>query len=105
MHRFREEQTRIEGWLGQVAEAYAASPALSVEAAKCANLVKGYGDTHERGVRNFERTMACLAACTATADPAASLRALREAALADPDGARLDDAIAALEEGASAASG
>ena len=105
MHRFREEQERIEAWLGRVGDAYAASPALAVEAAKCANLVKGYGDTHERGVRNFERTMACLAACAATADPAASLRSLREAALADPEGKRLDDAIAALPDGAPAADG
>ena len=105
MHRFREEQGRIETWLDRVGEAYAASPALAVEVAKCANLVKGYGDTHERGVRNFERTMACLAACTAAADPAASLRALREAALADPEGGRLDEAIAALEGGVSPASG
>ena len=97
MHRFREEQGRIETWLGRVGEAYAASPALAVEVAKCANLVKGYGDTHERGVRNFERTMGCLAACIAASDPAGSLRTLREAALADPDGGRLDDAIAALE--------
>ncbi len=105
MHRFREEQGRIETWLGRVGEAYAASPALAVEVAKCANLVKGYGDTHERGVRNFERTMACLATCTAASDPAGSLRALREAALADPDGDRLDDAIAALEGRVSPASG
>ena len=105
MHRFREEQGRIEAWLGRVGEAYAASPALAVEVAKCANLVKGYGDTHERGVRNFERTMACLTACIAASDPAASLRALREAALADPDGGLLDDAIAALDEGASTVNG
>lgn len=96
MHRFREEQERIEAWLGQVGEAYAVSPAFALEAAKCANLVKGYGDTHERGVRSFERTMARLPACAAAPDPAASLRSLREAALADPGGARLDDAIAAL---------
>ena len=102
MYRFREEQARIEGWLGQVAEAYAASPALALEVAKCASLVKGYGDTHERGTRNFERTMACLAACAAAPDPAASLRALREAALADPDGGSLDAAVASLEGGSAA---
>ena len=96
MYRYREEQERIETWLDRVGEAHAASPALGVEAAKCANLVKGYGETHERGVRNFERTMGCLAECAATSDPAASLRVLREAALADPDGGRLDAAIAAL---------
>ena len=96
MHRYREEQERIEAWLGHVAEAYATSPALALEAAKCANLVKGYGDTHERGVRNFERTMAAIASCKSAPEPAASLRALRESALADPDGGKLDDAIAAL---------
>ena len=96
MYRYREEQERIETWLDRVGEAHAASPALGVEAAKCANLVKGYGETHERGVRSFERTMGRLAECAATSDPAASLRTLREAALADPDGGRLDAAIAAL---------
>ena len=105
MHRFREEQERIETWLERVGEARVTSPALALEAAKCAKLVKGYGDTHERGVRNFERTMGCLAACAAAPDPAASLRTLREAALADPDGGKLDAAIAALEGGASAGSG
>ena len=98
-YRFREEQTRIEAWLDRIGEADATSPALALEAAKCANLVKGYGDTHERGVRSFERMMACLTACAATPDPAASLRALREAALADPEGRKLDAAMAALPSG------
>ena len=96
MYRYREEQERIETWLDGVGEAHAASPALGIEAAKCANLVKGYGETRERGVRNFERSMGCLAECAVTSDPAASLRILREAALADPDGGKLDAAIAAL---------
>ena len=99
MHRYREEQARIETWLGHVGEAHAASPALALEVAKCANLVKGYGDTHERGVRNFERTMACLDDCAAAPDPAASLRTLREAALADPEGGKFDAAMAALGAG------
>ena len=96
MYRFVDEQARIETWLARVVEAYATSSTLALEAAKCANLVKGYGDTHERGVRNFERTMECLADCARTPDPAASLRTLREAALADPEGGRLDAAIDAL---------
>ena len=105
MHRYREEQERIETWLERVGEARVTSPALALEAAKCAKLVKGYGDTHERGVRNFERTMGCLAACAAAPDPAASLRTLREAALADPDGGKLDAAIAALDGGLPAGRG
>ena len=96
MYRFRQEQSRIETWLERVAEAHATSAALALEAARCANLVKGYGDTHERGVRNFERTMACLPDCVRASDPATSLRALREAALADPGGSKLEAAVKAL---------
>ena len=99
MHRYGEEQARIETWLGHVGEAHAVSPPLALEVAKCANLVKGYGDTHERGVRNFKRTMACLDVCAAAPDPVASLRTLREAALADPEGGKLDVAMAALQAG------
>ena len=96
MHRFAEEQTRIETWLAHVAEACATSSAFALEAARCANLVKGYGDTHERGVRNFERAMECLADCARTPEPAVHLRILREAALADPEGGKLKGAITAL---------
>ena len=96
MHRFREEQSRIETWLEHVRDAHATSPALALEAARCANLVKGYGDTHERGVRNFEKAMACLPDCARTPDPASSLRTLREAALADPGGDKLQAAVTAL---------
>ena len=96
MHRFVEEQARIETWIERVGEACATGAAFALEAARCANLVKGYGDTHDRGVRNFERTMACLDACARARDPAASLRVLREAALADPEGDSLDAAMAAL---------
>ena len=96
MHRFAEEQARIEVWIKRVGEACATSAPFALEAARCASLVKGYGDTHERGVRSFERTMACLDECAGTRDPAASLRVLREAALADPEGGRLDAAMAAL---------
>ena len=100
MYRFGEEQARIEAWLARVDEACATSAAFAVEAARCANLVKGYGETHERGVRSFERTMECLADCARAPEPAASLRTLREAALTDPDGGKLEAAIATLRTGA-----
>ena len=96
MHRYVEEQARIETWIERVGEACATSAAFALEVARCANLVKGYGDTRERGVLNLERTMSCLGACARSRDPASSLRILREAALADPEGDRLDAAIAAF---------
>ena len=100
MSRYREEQDRIESWLARVQEAFSTSPALALETAKCANLVKGYGETRERGIRSFERTLACLEMCAGTPEPDSSLRALREAALADPEGARLEAAISALRTAA-----
>ncbi len=96
MSRFREEQERIEEWLALVLQAGETSPSFALEAARCANLVKGYGDTRERGMRNFAETMQCLSVCAHTPEPASSLRELRLAALADPEGAKLDAAIAAL---------
>ena len=102
MYRFVQEQARIEAWLARIDEACATSPAFALETARCATLVKGYGETRERGVRNFERTMECLGDCAREPEPAARLCLLREAALADPEGGRLDAAIAALRAGAAA---
>ncbi len=96
LYRFQAEQERMEAWLTQVGEVCRTDPELALEAAKCANLIKGYGDTHQRGVSNFERTMASLADCADAAQPAASLRRLRQAALSDPEGTKLDEAIAEL---------
>lgn len=95
-HRYREEQAHIEGWLSHVGRAFETGPDFALETARCANLVKGYSDTHRRGLENFARVMACLPACTAAPEPATALRALREAALADPEGDTLAHAIAAL---------
>jgi indolepyruvate ferredoxin oxidoreductase, beta subunit len=87
--RFAEETGRIEGWLAQIRETASADHALSVEVAACQGLVKGYGDTHARGLGNFETVMLALPAVSGKPDAAARLRSLREAALADESGARL----------------
>ena len=61
--------------------------------AQCQRLVKGYSDTHERGVRHFDMLMAVVHRAGATLAPA-TLRDLREAALADEHGNRLQAALA-----------
>ena len=61
--------------------------ALALEIALAARLIKGYGDTHERGQASFDRVMAVAAdPSIAATERAAAVRAAREAALADPDG-------------------
>ena len=52
-HRYLEEQREIDAWLALIAQAAASSPALALEIAECARLIKGYGDTHKRGTANY----------------------------------------------------
>ena len=86
--RFADENARIERWLDRIAQAAAFNPALALELAECQRLVKGYSDTHERGVRNYELLMeAALRAGQGLAP--ATLRELRDAALADEHGKQL----------------
>jgi len=60
---------------------------------KINNLVKGYGDTNERGRARFETLMGLLPALSLRPDGAVQLAALRKAANADDTGAALDAAI------------
>jgi indolepyruvate ferredoxin oxidoreductase beta subunit len=69
---------------------------LAVELARAQRLVKGYGETHERGWRNFTALVAQLEFLAARSDGAALLSRLQEAALADEEGVLLAREIAAL---------
>jgi indolepyruvate ferredoxin oxidoreductase, beta subunit len=91
--RFAAEDAAIVAWLACVAETAARHPELAVEVAQCQRLVKGYGDTHERGVRHFDMLMAVVRRAGTTLAPA-TLRELREAALADELGTTLQAALA-----------
>jgi indolepyruvate ferredoxin oxidoreductase beta subunit len=91
--RFAAESERIGRWLAQVREAAASDPLLAVEIAQCQRLVKGYGDTHARGLRNYETLMAAVRRAGAGLAPA-TLRELRDAALADEHGEKLRAALA-----------
>ncbi len=99
-YRYAEEQAGIESWLAAVVGAAAQDYQLALETAELPNLRKGYSDTHRRGVRNYRRIFEAVAEPASrgagdAASAAARLRAAREAALADPDGRALDDAMAA----------
>ena len=91
--RFAAETQRIEQWLAQIAQAAALNPRLAVEVAQCQRLVKGYSDTHTRGLRNFESVMAAVRRAGAALAPA-TLRELREAALVDEHGDTLRATLA-----------
>jgi len=91
--RYAAENAAIEDWLARIAATAATHSELAVEVAQCQRLVKGYSDTHERGVRNFETVMAALKKAGPALAPA-TLRELREAALADEHGSQLAATLA-----------
>jgi indolepyruvate ferredoxin oxidoreductase, beta subunit len=93
--RFQAENRRIEDWLERIASTTALNPQLAIEVAQCQRLVKGYGDTHERGVRNYETLMEVVRRAGARLAPA-TLRELRDAALADEAGTQLRGALERL---------
>jgi indolepyruvate ferredoxin oxidoreductase beta subunit len=93
--RFQLEQRAIGEWLTQMRALIQEDYALALEVAECPGLLKGYGDTHLRGSKNFDAVMGALPDARRAADPAARLRALRRAALADDTGAALTAALAA----------
>jgi indolepyruvate ferredoxin oxidoreductase beta subunit len=94
MLRYQVEQQRIEAWLAEVRAALQrGDAALAVEIVRCQRLVKGYGDTHARGLASFDRLRRAWAGGRV---PAATLAELRAAALADEQGEALTAALQRL---------
>ncbi|MGA8144031.1 MAG: indolepyruvate oxidoreductase subunit beta family protein [Candidatus Acidiferrales bacterium] len=91
--RFIKEQKTITEWLDLVARVAAEDYALAVELAECPRMVKGYGDTHAQGERNYEAVVAGLPKLRGRPDAASRLKHWREAALADDTGEKLDEAL------------
>ncbi|MGH8267043.1 MAG: indolepyruvate oxidoreductase subunit beta family protein [Steroidobacteraceae bacterium] len=95
--RFHEENARIEDWLGRIEGLAAENYSLAVELARAQRLIKGYGETHERGWRNFSLLLGQLGTLAPRSDGGALLARLIDAALADEEGAALRHELAALE--------
>jgi indolepyruvate ferredoxin oxidoreductase beta subunit len=93
--RFVKEQKTIAEWLALVVHVAPEDYALVLELAECPRIVKGYGDTHAQGEKNYEAVMLAVPKLRGRSDAANSVKRLREAALADDTGAKL---AIALEE-------
>ncbi|MDD9872496.1 MAG: indolepyruvate oxidoreductase subunit beta family protein [Deltaproteobacteria bacterium] len=96
MLRYRQENALIEDWLARVQECVGADSGLALEIARCPRLIKGYGDTHARGLARFLQIMERVGAQAHSPLDARSARALREAALADEDGSAFAEALRGL---------
>ncbi|CAB3800495.1 hypothetical protein LMG28614_05192 [Paraburkholderia ultramafica] len=90
--RYELENARIVAWLAQIVESAQHNPALATEVAQCQRIVKGYSDTHKRGVQNYQAVMAPVTNAGARLAPA-TLRELRDAVLADEHGNTLRAAL------------
>jgi len=104
--RYFEEQEQIEGWLGMVRKAAAVSKPMALETIECARLIKGYSDTHKRGVSNYHRIAdgVIKPALAAGVDVAGDIAQARAAAQADPEGESLSNTLAAMKQSAGAVS-
>lgn len=101
-HRYKQEQQQIESWLALIREAARRSPELALEIAECARLIKGYGDTHTRGLANYraieERVVRpALAGQIPSGQAANAVASARTAALVDPEGESLARCLAEID--------
>lgn len=101
-HRFGFEQALIERWLGLVQRAAAQSSELVLEIVECARLLKGYGDTHRRGLANFQTLLGSLIEPRLQQENAgqlaAEVRQARELVLKNPEAVSLKDKLGSSPE-------
>ncbi len=100
-HRYAQEQEQIEAWLSLIVEAARRSSDLALEIAECARLIKGYGDTHARGLANYRGIEAkvirlALAGHIPPERAADAVMSARTAALVDPEGESLAKCLAEI---------
>jgi indolepyruvate ferredoxin oxidoreductase beta subunit len=94
--RHKNEMAAIEAWLKTAKAHVASNYELAVEIIRTQRLIKGYSDTHQRGMKNFRTVMNLVnERPDMTGD---QVMALSAAALADEQGKALAAAIEQLDE-------
>lgn len=91
------EQVHLDQWLTEAERVARVNYDLGVEVLRCRRLIKGYSDTHARGLSRFDQVLSALPLLEPRDDGADWLRRLREAALKDENGAALDGALKTVE--------
>jgi indolepyruvate ferredoxin oxidoreductase beta subunit len=95
--RHAQERAHLEAWLELARRRVSSNYDLAVEILAARRLVKGYSDTHARGLSKYDRVMSALPRLDGREDGAAWLRRLVQAALIDEGGAALDGALKTVE--------
>lgn len=91
--RHEGEMAHVGDWYALALEIAPEDRALATEVLATRRLVKGYSDTHARGLSKFDRVIGAVPVLRGRADAADWLRRLRTAALADEKGDQLDGAL------------
>ncbi len=94
--RHAGEMAHLDRWLAMALGYLPQNYDLAVETLRCRRLVKGYSDTHARGLSKFDRVLAAIDLVKDREDAALWAARLREAALKDEEGKALDGAIATI---------
>lgn len=94
--RHATEMAHLDRWLQTAMTYLPQNYDLAVEIIRCRRLIKGYSDTHTRGLSKFDKVLAAVVLIKDRADAADWTRRLREAALQDEEGRALDGAIATV---------
>ncbi|MEZ5810559.1 MAG: indolepyruvate oxidoreductase subunit beta family protein [Rhizobiaceae bacterium] len=94
--RHAQEAKHRNAWLAEASRCLLKDYDLAIEVIECRRLVKGYGDTHSRGLSKFDRVLKCVHIVSGRQDAAIWIRRLREVALRDETGTELDGAMATV---------
>ena len=88
-YRFKKENSRIYSWMDEVKAATQIDYDLGCEVAGLQRLIKGYGDTRERGLHNSALIMNAYHDFKIEKGASLNLKTLKEAALKDEEGVAL----------------
>ncbi|MGI3171085.1 indolepyruvate oxidoreductase subunit beta family protein [Pseudooceanicola sp. C21-150M6] len=94
--RHATEMAHVDSWFATVLDTAKTDRAMAAELLANYRLIKGYSDTHARGLSKFARVMGALDMLRGREDGADWMRRLRTAALDDVKGDKLDGALATV---------
>ncbi|MGB0852469.1 MAG: indolepyruvate oxidoreductase subunit beta family protein [Pikeienuella sp.] len=95
--RHETEMAHVEAWFATVLKVAEKDRALASEMLAHYRLIKGYSDTHARGLSKFAKVMGALSLLEGRSDAADWMRRLRTAALNDENGEQLDGALETIK--------
>jgi len=95
--RHAAEVTHRDEWLKTATDAVRSNYQLGVEILQCRRLIKGYSDTHARGLSKFDQVISAIKLIETRADAADWARRLRDAALKEGTGRELEGTIQTIK--------